>query len=86
MPEYAGLFRKMPVNASGMDLTLNAGIFPTLLLPYVFRGSVEQEPLSGPQSLGIRKVLIVQKHSMGIGEGLFQERVFRGVCVCSDTC
>ena len=32
MSEYAGLFRKMPVNASGMDLTHKCRIFPTLVL------------------------------------------------------
>ena len=28
MPEYSGLFRKMPVNASGMDFTLKCRHFP----------------------------------------------------------
>ena len=28
MPEYAGLFRKMPVNASGMDFTHKCRLFP----------------------------------------------------------
>ena len=28
MPEYAGLFRKMPVNASGMDFTHKCRHFP----------------------------------------------------------
>ena len=27
MPEYSGLFRKMPVNASGMDFTLKCRHF-----------------------------------------------------------
>ena len=28
MPEYSGLFRKIPVNASGMDFTLKCRHFP----------------------------------------------------------
>ena len=56
MPEYSGLFREMPVNASGMDFTLKCRHFPN---PAFFRYCTT--PSRGLCAGGLRLKATVQK-------------------------